>query len=75
MYLRAHMAEFGMVAPQGLRNVELLTKIIAHEFAAWLGMTPRQNSSGGKDRGFAQVRRGVRGCALKRCAPPLQPSG
>jgi transposase len=28
--LRAHMAEFGMVAPQG-RNVELLTKIVAHE--------------------------------------------
>jgi transposase len=123
--LRAHMAEFGMVAPQGLRNVELLTKMVAHEeerlpelarqilqlivdqlhdtiarvrqielrltrwhrqsrvsqllatvpgvgimgasaiaatvadpslfrsgreFAAWLGMTPRQNSSGGKER-------------------------
>jgi transposase len=123
--LRAHMAEFGMIAPQGLRNVELLTKIVAHEqerlpelaqqilqlivdqlcdtmtrvrqielrltqwhrqsrvsqllatvpgvgimgasaiaatvadpslfrsgreFAAWLGMTPRQNSSGGKER-------------------------
>ena len=123
--LRAHMAEFGIVAPQGLRNVELLTKIVAHEqerlpelarqilrlivdqlhdtmarvreielrltrwhrqsqvsrllatvpgvgimgasaiaatvadpslfrsgreFAAWLGMTPRQNSSGGKER-------------------------
>jgi transposase len=29
--LRAHMAEFGMVAPQGIRNVELLTKIVAHE--------------------------------------------
>src|SRR6201995_4140923 len=29
--LRAHMAEFGMIAPQGLRNVELLTKIVAHE--------------------------------------------
>jgi transposase len=123
--LRAHMAEFGMIAPQGLRNVELLTKIVAHEqewlpelaqqilqlivdqlcdtmtrvrqielrltqwhrqsrvsqllatvpgvgimgasaiaatvadpslfrsgreFAAWLGMTPRQNSSGSKER-------------------------
>ena len=121
--LRAHMAEFGIVAPQGLRHVEILTKTIAHqqerlpelarsilqtivdqlngtmarireierrltkwhresrvsrllatvpgvgimgasaiaatvadpslfrsgrEFAAWLGMTPRQNSSGGK---------------------------
>src|SRR5215470_6085917 len=29
--LRAHMAEFGIVAPQGLRNDELLTKIVAHE--------------------------------------------
>src|SRR5215472_3280513 len=123
--LRAHMAEFGMIAPQGLRHVELLTRIVAHEqerlpelarqilqlivdqlhetmarvraielrltqwhrqsqvsrllatvpgvgimgasaiaatvadpslfrsgreFAAWLGMTPRQNSSGGKER-------------------------
>ena len=123
--LRAHMAEFGIVAPQGLRHVELLTKEVAQEparlpelarsilqiivdqlndtmtrvreiearlakwhrqsrvsqllatipsvgimgasaiaaavpdptlfrsgreFAAWLGMTPRQNSSGGKER-------------------------
>jgi transposase len=123
--LRAHMAEFGLVAPQGLRNAELLTKMVAHEqkrlpelarqilqlivdqlhdtmarvreielrltrwhrqsqlsrllatvpgvgimgasaiaatvvdpslfrsgreFAAWLGMTPRQNSSDGKER-------------------------
>jgi transposase len=29
--LRAHMAEFGIIAPQGLRNVEMLTKIVAHE--------------------------------------------
>ncbi len=123
--LRAHMAEFGIIAPQGLRNVEMLTETVAHEqerlpelarsilqlivdqlndtmtrvreievrltrwhrqskcsqllatvpgvgimgasaiaatvtdpslfrsgreFAAWLGMTPRQNSSGGKER-------------------------
>jgi transposase len=123
--LRAHLAEFGIVAPQGLRYVEILTKTVAHqqaqlpelarsilqtivdqlngtmarireiegrltkwhrqsrvsrllatvpgvgimgasaiaatvtdpslfrsgrEFAAWLGMTPRQNSSGGKER-------------------------
>ena len=123
--LRAHMAEFGIIAPQGLRHVELLTEQVAHEqerlpelarailqlivdqlhdtmvrvreietrlakwhrqskvsqsiatvpgvgimgasaiaatvadpslfrssreFAAWLGMTPRQNSSGGKER-------------------------
>jgi transposase len=123
--LRAHMAEFGIIAPQGLRYVDSLTKMIAHqqerlpelarsilqtivdqlndtmkrireierwltrwhrqsrvscllatvpgvgimgasalaatvadpslfrsgrEFAAWLGMTPRQNSSGGKER-------------------------
>ena len=123
--LRAHMAEFGIIAPAGLRNVELLTETVAQEherlpdlareilqliveqmhdtmlrvreiearlakwhrqcqasqllatvpgigimgasaiaatvadpslfrsgreFAAWLGMTPRQNSSGGKER-------------------------
>lgn len=123
--LRAHMAEFGIIAPQGLRHVGALIKQIAHEqeqlpelarailqtivdqlhdtmarvveidrrvakwhrqnrvsqllatvpgvgimgasaiaatvadpslfrsgreFAAWLGMTPRQNSSGGKER-------------------------
>jgi len=123
--LRAHMAEFGIIAPQGRRHVEILRQTIAHqqerlpelarsilqtiadqlndtmervreievrlvrlhrqnpisqllatvpgvgimsasaiaattsnptlfrsgrEFAAWLGMTPRQNSSGGKDR-------------------------
>jgi transposase len=123
--LRAHMAEFGIIAPQGLRHVAILIKAIAHEeerlpelarsilqmiveqlngtiarireievnvarwhrqsrvsrllatvpgvgvmgasaiaatvadpslfrsgreFAAWLGMTPRQNSSGGKER-------------------------
>ncbi len=115
--LRAHMAEFGIIAPQGLRNVEDLVGELAHEqdrlpelarailrvvvdqlhdtmlrvheielrlakwhranrlsqllatvpgigimgataiaatvtreFAAWLGMTPRQNSSGGKER-------------------------
>src|SRR6201992_1733508 len=29
--LRAHMAEFGIIAPQGLRNVEPLTKIVAQE--------------------------------------------
>ena len=28
--LRAHMAEFGIIAPQGLRHVANLTKIIAH---------------------------------------------
>ncbi len=123
--LRAHMAEFGIIAPQGLRNVEQLIDAISdartalpelarsilllvvaqlndtaarvrllearlakwhranavsrllasvpgvgimgasaiaatvtdpslfrsgREFAAWLGMTPRQNSSGGKER-------------------------
>ena len=29
--LRAHLAEFGIIAPQGLRHVEILTKIIAHQ--------------------------------------------
>jgi transposase len=131
--LRAHMAEFGIIAPQGLRHVADLTKIIAHEgerlptlaheilqaivdqlndtmvrihqierklatwhrqssvsqllatvpgvgimgasaiaatvidpglfkagreFAAWLGMTPRQNSSGGKERVGRTSKRG-----------------
>jgi transposase len=131
--LRAHMAEFGIIAPQGLRNVELLTKEVAREqerlpelarstlqlivdqltdtmvrvraievrltrwhrqsrvsqslatvpgvgimgasaiaatvadpslfrsgreFAAWLGMTPRQNSSGGKERMGRTSKRG-----------------
>src|SRR5262249_19563244 len=31
--LRAHLAEFGIVAPQGLRYVEILTKTIAHQQA------------------------------------------
>ncbi len=123
--LRAHISEFGIIAPQGLRHVADLTKLVAHqrerlpalarpilqivvdqlnetnaqirniearltkwhrespvsqlmatiqgvgimgasaivstvadpslfksgrEFAAWLGMTPRQNCSGGKDK-------------------------
>ena len=29
--LRAHLAEFGIIAPQGLRHVESLTKTIAHQ--------------------------------------------
>ena len=28
--LRAHMAEFGIIAPQGLRHIEILIKTIAH---------------------------------------------
>jgi transposase len=131
--LRAHMAEFGIIAPQGIRHVEDLITILAHqeerlpalarailqtvvdqlsetmsriqqieaqlakwhrqspvsqllasvpgigimgasaiaatvadpslfksgrEFAAWLGMTPRQNSSGGKERLGATSKRG-----------------
>src|SRR5215813_797803 len=32
--LRAHLAEFGIVAPQGLRYVEILTKTITHQQAA-----------------------------------------
>src|ERR1700712_5839126 len=31
--LRAHMAEFGIIAPQGLQHVELLTKEVAQEQA------------------------------------------
>jgi transposase len=131
--LRAHMAEFGIIAPQGLRHVDVLTKEVAQEqgrlpdlarsilqlvvdqlndtitrvreielrlarwhrqsrvsqllatipgvgimgasaiaatvtdpslfrsgreFAAWLGMTPRQNSSGGKERLGGTSKRG-----------------
>jgi transposase len=29
--LRAHMAEFGIIAPQGLRHVEILTKAISYD--------------------------------------------
>src|SRR5690242_15067094 len=29
--LRAHMAEFGIIAPQGLRHVEILTTTITHQ--------------------------------------------
>ena len=131
--LRAHLAEFGIIAPQGLRHVEVLTQELAHEqqrlpelarsilqmvvnqlndtivrvrevemrltkwhrqsklsqllatipgvgimgasaiaatvtdptlfrsgreFAAWLGMTPLQNSSGGKERPGRTSKRG-----------------
>ena len=85
--LRAHLAEFGVIAPQGLRHVEQLIAAIEAEstalpelarsilrlivsqlndtqakiqqveakLAQWhrnsrLSMTPRQNSSGGKER-------------------------
>jgi transposase len=96
--LRAHLAEFGVIAPQGLRNVGKLIGIVrteedsrlphaarqvlkvlavqieqlemaiadlekqlmawhksnsvtsGREFAAWLGLGPRQNSTGGKNR-------------------------
>src|SRR5436189_730240 len=70
--LRAHLAEFGMVAAQGLRNVARLMSIpgigpiiataiattvadpgvfrSGREFAAWLGLVARQNSTGGKTR-------------------------
>lgn len=133
--LRAHMAEFGIVAPQGIRNVRKLFEIIdgaderlptlvrrilsrlfsqlaaltkeiiglekqikawhldhqvsrrltsvpgvgpitasaiaatavdpgsftsARDFAAWLGLTPRQNSSGGKERRGGISKRGDR---------------
>jgi hypothetical protein len=32
--LRAHMAEFGIIAPQGLRHVEILTKTCSQTRAA-----------------------------------------
>src|SRR5499433_1408675 len=61
--LRGHLAEFGVIAPQGLRNVgKLIATALAatvvepsgfrsgREFAAWLGLVQRQNSTGGKHR-------------------------
>src|SRR5438046_7682455 len=80
--LRAHLAEFGMVAAQGLRNVARLMSIpgigpiiataiattvadpgvfrSGREFAAWLGLVPRQNSTGGKTRLGGITKRGNR---------------
>src|SRR5213080_3727118 len=101
--LRAHLAEFGMVAAQGLRNVARLIAIVreqlmawhkanavsqrlasipgigpiiataiattvadpgvfrsGREFAAWLGLVPRQNSTGGKTRLGGITKRGNR---------------
>jgi len=151
--LRDHMAEFGIVAPRGLRHVKILNKTIAHqqerlpdlvrsilqtivdqlngtmarireierrltrwhrqsrvsrllatvpgvgimgasalaatvansslfrsgrEFAAWLGMTPRQNSSGGRERlgqtskrGDKYIRSLLTAGALRCCAMPV----
>jgi transposase len=45
--LRGHMAEFGLIEAQGLHKVAGLN---GREFAAWLGLVPRQNSTGGKAR-------------------------
>jgi transposase len=111
--LRAHLAEFGLVAAQGLRNVGELIAIVrddddtrvpdmarqvtwhktnpvsqrlasipgigpiiatalattvadpnvfrsGREFAAWLGLVPRQNSTGGKPRLGGITKRGNR---------------
>src|SRR5258708_6389819 len=103
--LRAHLAEFGIVAAQGLRNVGELIAIVrddgdtrlpdvarqvlqglasipgigpiiataiattvadpkafrsGREFAAWLGLVPRQNSTGGKTRLGGITKRGNR---------------
>jgi transposase len=59
--LRGHLAEFGFVVPQGVGHVSRLIALVAlappastfrrgRDFAAWVGLTPRQNSSGGKER-------------------------
>jgi len=45
--VRGHMAEYGVVAPNG-PPPESFAK--GRDFAAWLGLTPKQNSSGGKTR-------------------------
>jgi transposase len=47
--LRAHLAEQGIVAPTGpAPPMETFSK--GRDFAAWIGLTPRQHSSCGKDR-------------------------
>ena len=85
--IRAHMAEFGIVAPVGRNGVEelltvaadasdkrlpvLATALVAtvadpiafrsgRNFSAWIGIVPRQHSSGGKDRLGSISKRGDR---------------
>jgi transposase len=56
--VRAHLAEFGIVAPVGRKGVTELLHIVAdpstfrsgRNFSAWIGLVPKQHSSGGKDR-------------------------
>src|SRR5947207_931573 len=59
--LRAHLAEFGMVAAQGLRNVGELIAIVRGDGDTRLpGLGPRQNSTGGKTRLGGITKRGNR---------------
>jgi len=59
--LRAHLAELGIVAAQGTAGVNALRAIVAtvadpmifrsgRDFAAWIGLVPRQDSTGGKQK-------------------------
>ena len=56
--LRAHLAELGQVAPTGVPHVKKLVAVIADPavfksgrmMAAWIGLAPRQNSTGAKQR-------------------------
>ena len=67
--IRAHLAEFGIVAGIGRNGVEALLELIAkgederlpaaaresafrsgRDLSAWIGLVPKQNSTGGKER-------------------------
>src|SRR5471032_3007017 len=56
--IRAHLAEFGIVAPVGRKGVTELLRVVAdpstfrsaRNFSAWIGLVPKQHSSGGKER-------------------------
>lgn len=77
--IRAHLAEFGIVAGVGRNGVEKLLALIATalvasvpdpnifrsggDLSAWIGPVPKQNSTGGKER--------LGGISKARDPPPL----
>ncbi|MGY3413132.1 transposase [Bradyrhizobium sp. GM5.1] len=60
--LRAHMAELGIIAGTGMADIGFGRSqfATARDFAAWTGLTPRAQSSGGKERLGAISKRGNR---------------
>jgi transposase len=56
--LRGHLAEYGLVVRKGAENAPTLAALApapetfrrGRDFAAWIGLTPLQKSSGGKER-------------------------